>query len=132
MALSSDGDTSISRSPTPELVTPLTVYMSQTEPPRSRPAVRRRLPSHYDLEQACKANDIRSVRDIFANESLHGDYATNYILRVESLDMMRCLLEQGADASTYMRWNRLKSLDVVKLCVEFGYDVKAEGLKILQ
>ena len=92
----------------------------------------RRLPSHFDLEQACKANHIRRVREIFAKESLDGDYATRCILGAKSLDMMRCLFEQGADASTYMHRGTPKSLDVVKLCVEFGYDVKAEGHKILQ
>jgi hypothetical protein len=106
--------------------------MSQTQPPRSRPAVHRRLPSHSGLERACEANDIRRVREICANESLDGDYATRCILGVKSLDMMRCLLEQGAEASTYMHRSTPKSLAVVKLCVEFGYDVKVEGHKILQ
>lgn len=68
----------------------------------------------------------------FADDCLNDEYATQYILKVESLDVMRCLLEHGADASTYMHRGTPKSLDVVKSCVEFGYNVKAEGHKILQ
>jgi hypothetical protein len=128
----SNGNTAVSNTPETELVTPLTIYMTQTKPPWSRPTVRRRLPSHSDLDEACAANDIRRVREIFADECLDGDYATWCMLDVESLDTMRCLLEHGADASRYMSGSSPKSLDAVKLCVEFGYDVKAEGHKLLQ
>ena len=128
----SNGNTAVSNTPATELVIPLTVYLAQTKPPWSRPAVRKLLPSHSDLEQACAVNDIRRVCELFANERLDGDYATRCRLHVKTLEMMRCLLEHGADASRCMFGSSPKSLDVVKLCVEFGYDVKAEGHKILQ
>jgi len=128
----SNTNTAVSNTPATELVTPLTIYMAQTKPPWSRPAARRRLPSHSDLEQACAANDLRRVRELFAEEHLDGDHATWCMLDVESLDTMRCLLEHGADASRYMSGSSFKSLDMVKLCVEFGYDVKTEGHKLLQ
>lgn len=87
---------------------------------------------HPDLTQACEAKDIPRVRELFAVESLGNEYATKYSRGMESLDLMRCLLEHGADIETYMCQQSPKSLDMVKLFVEFGYDVKAEGHRILQ
>lgn len=72
------------------------------------------------------------MREIFAVECLHKRYAREYGRDVESLDMMRCLLEHGADTSAFTYRRPPESLDRVKLLVEFGYDVKAEGHKILQ
>ena len=106
--------------------------MARKKTQRSTPVVHEYLPPHPDLEQACKANDIPRVYELFAAESLDPGYATRHSRRVESLDLMRCLLEHGADIETYMYWESPKSLDMVKLFVEFGYDVEAEGHKILQ
>jgi hypothetical protein len=71
-----------------------------------------------ELEAACKTNDIARVRELFATRP--------------SLPLMRCLLEHGAEFASYVRVKSPPSLDVVKLFVEFGYDVKAEGHKMLQ
>ena len=99
--------------------------------PQRRPQ-RRHLPPHPDLEQACAADDVSRVRGIFAAERLDKEYATTCSRDAESLDMMRCLLEHGAEISTYTNGRPPKSLEKVKLLAEFGYDVKAEGHKILQ
>ena len=93
---------------------------------------RRHLPPHPDLEQACAADDVSRVREIFAAERLDKEYATKCSRDAESLDMMRCLLEHGADTSAFTYRRPPESLDRVKLLAEFGYDVKAEGHKILQ
>ena len=90
------------------------------------------LQPHSDLQQACEAKDIPRVCELFAAESLGNEYATEYSRGVESLDLMRCLLERGADIDTYIYQQSPKSLDMVKLFVEFGFDVKAEWHKILQ
>ena len=107
--------------------------MARTKPGwRSTAPIWKTLPPHPELEQACAANNIPRVREIFAVESLDKDYASKYSLDVESLDMMRCLLELGADILAYTNRRPPGSLDRVKLLVEFGYDVKVEGHKILQ
>lgn len=46
--------------------------------------------------------------------------------------LMRCLFEHGAEIAKYLRAVPPPSLDMVKLFVEYGYDVKAEGHKMLQ
>jgi len=72
------------------------------------------------------------MREIFAIEHLDKDCATKCSRDAESLDMMRCLLEHGADISTYTNGRPPRSLEKVKLLAEFGYDVRGEGHKILQ
>ena len=99
--------------------------------PQRRPQ-RRHLPPHPDLEQAFAADDVSRVREIFAAELLDKEYATTCSRDAESLDMMRCLLEHGVDISTYTNGRPPESHEKVKLLAEFGYDVKAEGHKILQ
>jgi hypothetical protein len=106
--------------------------MVRTKPLQSKEPIWKTLPPHADLEQACAANSIPRVHEIFAVESLDERYATKYGRDVKSLDMMRCLLEHGADTSAFTYRRPPESLDRVKLLVEFGYDVKAEGHKILQ
>ena len=106
--------------------------MARTKHLHLRSEVLRRLPSHASLQHACEVNDILRVREIFAAESLGSDYAARCSLDVESVDLMRCLLEHGADIETYMHKKSPKSLDIIRLFVEFGYDVKADGHKILQ
>lgn len=84
-----------------------------------------------ELGAACKANDIARVRELFATRPLNNNDATNCGLTTSpSLPLMRCLLEHGAVLAKLV--NSPSSLDMVKLFVEFGYDVKAEGHKMLQ
>lgn len=86
-----------------------------------------------ELEIACKANDVACVRELFATRQLSDNDATKCSFHASpDLALMRCLLEQGADFSRYLWVKPPPSLDMVKLFVEFGYDVKAEGHKVLQ
>jgi hypothetical protein len=85
-----------------------------------------------ELERACKENEIARVHELFAIRALDQNDATACTFRVSDLSLMRCLLEHGADLRRYLEKNAPPSLDMVKLCVEFGYDVKVEGHKILQ
>ena len=129
----SHGSTPLLGSTAAGLATPFTLFMARTKDLRRSPApVWTCLPPHHELEQACAANNISRVREIFAVESLDKDYATKYNRDVESLDMMRCLFEHGADISAWTNRRPPRSLDKMKLLVEFDYDVKAEGHKILQ
>ena len=85
-----------------------------------------------ELERACKENDIARVHELFATRALDQNDATACTFRVSDLSLMRCLLEHGADLRWYLKKNAPPSLDMIKLFVEFGYDVKVEGHKILQ
>jgi hypothetical protein len=86
-----------------------------------------------ELEAACRANDIARVRELFATRPLNDRDATICSFSTSpSLPLMRCLLEHGADFARYLWVESPPSLDIVKLFVEFGYDVKSEGHKILQ
>lgn len=86
-----------------------------------------------EFEAACKANDIARVRELFATGRLNDNDATNCSFTTSlSLPIMRCLLKHGADIARYLLVKSPPSLDMVKLFVEFGYDVKAEGHKMLQ
>ena len=85
-----------------------------------------------ELERACKENDIARVHELFTTRALDQNDATTCTFRISDLSLMRCLLEHGADLRWYVEKNAPPSLDMVKLFVEFGYDVKVEGHKILQ
>lgn len=86
-----------------------------------------------ELVAACKTDDIARVRELFATRPLNNDDASYCIFRTSpSLPMMRCLLEHGAQFASYVKVKSPPSLDVVNLFVEFGYDVKTEGHKMLQ
>ena len=83
-----------------------------------------------ELEAACEANDIARVRELFATRPLNNDDATKRRSSSASVPLMRCLLEHGADLDLCVKAPR--SLDMVKLFVEFGFDVKAGGHMMLQ
>lgn len=86
-----------------------------------------------DFEQACKAGDLARVRHYFATTSLTAQDATRCsVACAPNVEVMRCLLENGADIATFMRQKSPDSLDMIKLFGELGYDVKAERHKILQ
>jgi hypothetical protein len=84
------------------------------------------------LKRACKENDVARVHELFTTISLDYENATLCTYGMSNLPLMRCLLEHGADLKRYLEINAPPSLDMIKLLVKFGYDVKAEGHKILQ
>lgn len=84
-----------------------------------------------ELEAACRTNDKERVRELFATRLFNNNDATNCSFTTSpSLPLMRCLLEHGAVLAKLVK--SPPSLDMVKLFVEFGYDVEAEGHKMLQ
>jgi hypothetical protein len=85
-----------------------------------------------ELKEACKANDVARVRELFATRPLNANDATICSATISPVPLMRCLLEHGADIARCLRVDPPSSLDMVKLFVEFGYNVKAEGYKMLQ
>ena len=87
-----------------------------------------------ELVMATRAHDKPRVRQLFETTPLDADDATEYLpWALPDVAMMRFLLEHGADArSISMRRAYRRSLDVVKLLTEFGFDVKSKGHIILQ
>lgn len=87
-----------------------------------------------ELRSACKAEDVDRVRELFDNGTVAAVNATLCLKEtLENLPLMRLLLEHGADPSVCARICYMKrSFDLIKLLVEFGYDIKINGHCILQ
>lgn len=90
--------------------------------------------ARQELILAACAHDKSRVRELFETTPLGADDATRYLVwAAPDLQMMRFLLERGADANSFStRIVYYGSLDVLRLLAEFGYDVKSKGHKILQ
>lgn len=86
------------------------------------------------LRSACTANNISRVRELLDDGSITASDATSCLDDAhQDLLLVRMLLEHGADPSGCARVCRIsKSFDLVKLLVEFGYDISINGHCILQ
>lgn len=87
-----------------------------------------------ELRLACKANDSQRVRKLLDDGSTSAADATACLTETrENLSLMRLLLEHGGDpaacAGTYYM---AQSFDLIKLLVEFGYDIAINGHNVLQ
>ena len=85
-----------------------------------------------DLEKACEADDIACIRRLLTATSLEGKDATSAFDEQHSVSVLRCLLENGANADSIVLHSRELSLDRLKACAEFGFDFKSKGHLILQ
>lgn len=85
-----------------------------------------------ELDSACKADDLPRIRQLLTTTSLGRSDANGVFASSLPLSVLRCLLEHGADADFIGSKNHDLTLDVLKLLVEFGFDVKAKGHLILQ
>jgi hypothetical protein len=87
-----------------------------------------------ELRSVCKTNDSQRAGELLQRGTVSAADATACLVNTtQDLSLMRMLLEYGADpahiASTkYMR----RSFELVKLLVEFGYDISANRHCILQ
>lgn len=91
--------------------------------------------ARQELFSAVDADDSERVRQLFATTSLQASDATEALDNVtpcKQLDLTRCLLEHGALPSAYLGFNHVRSLSVLKLFVEFGYDIASTGHLIIQ
>jgi hypothetical protein len=87
-----------------------------------------------ELSAACSANDGQRLRELLDSGSITRANATACLdMTLAKLPLMRMLLEHGADPAACATPRCMKrSIDLVKLLVEFGYDIKINGHCILQ
>ena len=82
-----------------------------------------------ELRSACKADDVQRVAELFDNCTTTAADATACIEETtENLSMMRMLLEHGADPAACATTRCMQeSIELIKLLVEFGYDIRVNG-----
>lgn len=87
-----------------------------------------------ELQSACEAGDLHPVAELLGSGSVTAADATGCLDKTCGHPLlMRMLLESGADPSVCAATRHMsRSLDTVKLLVEFGYDISINGHWILQ
>lgn len=87
-----------------------------------------------ELRPACMAGDLHRVAQLLGSGSVTAEDATECLDEThDNLLLMRMLLEFGADPSACAdEWRMCESFDMVKLLVDFGYDIRINGHRILQ
>ena len=87
-----------------------------------------------ELRLACKANDSKRVRELLDDDSITAEIATACLEAAHpNLSLMRLLLDHGADPAVCAETHYMgESFDLIKLLVEFGYDMGINGHCVLQ
>jgi hypothetical protein len=87
-----------------------------------------------ELNLACDADDLPRIRKLLATTSFNSRDITGAFDESQSVHVLRCLLEHGANADYIASSTRLRvlTLDHLKVTAEFGYDVKCRDHEILQ
>jgi hypothetical protein len=89
-----------------------------------------------ELRSACKykAEDMQRVAELLDSGSATAADATACLEEAcHNLPLMRLLLERGADpAACATECHMGESIELIKLLVEFGHDIKTNGHWILQ
>jgi hypothetical protein len=87
-----------------------------------------------ELDLACDADNLPRIRQLLTTTSFKSRDITGAFDESQSVHVLRCLLEHGANADYIASSTRLRvlTLDHLKATAEFGYDVKSKGHEILQ
>lgn len=87
-----------------------------------------------ELELACDADDLPRIRQLLTTSSFKSRGITGAFDESQSVHVLRCLLEHGANADYIASSSRIRilTLDHLKVTAEFRYDVKSKGHEILQ
>jgi hypothetical protein len=87
-----------------------------------------------ELRLACKAENSKRVHELLGEGLITAANATACLEDTwRDLVVTRLLLEHGADPAVCGRTHRMsQSFDLIKLLVEFGYDIKINGHCVLQ
>lgn len=86
---------------------------------------------------ACKSGDVARVIALVERHNLSETCFSRGLQAAANRDhvnMVRCLLERGVKIEPYwlpLAAARAGSLEIFKLLVEYGWDVKAEGHRVL-
>ena len=88
----------------------------------------------HELLSACKAHDSKRVRELLDDGFITAEIATACLEAAHpNLSLMRLLLEHGADPAVCAKTHHMgESFDLIKLLVEFGYDIGINGHCVLQ
>jgi hypothetical protein len=85
------------------------------------------------LFSAIAADNVELVGQLFASNSLQAGDATRALRRASTHPaVLRCLLMHGADPKAFDRIEWVRSAEVLRLLVEFGYDIRPTGHLIIQ
>jgi ankyrin repeat protein len=110
--------------------------MARTKPGAKMNAVKREPDSEVrrELRSACKADNIQRVAELLGNGAITAADATACLEETwQNLPLMRLLLEHGADPATCATTRCMrKSIELIKLLVEFGCDITGTGHWVLQ
>lgn len=87
-----------------------------------------------ELYLACTAGDADKVAELLRIRPLDAHSATLMLDHGESVDVARCLLDFGADASKVGIGKNVKkwSPEKLRLMADSGLDIKSQGHKCLQ
>jgi hypothetical protein len=85
------------------------------------------------LFSAVEEDNVERVNQLFATTSLQAGDATRALDHaLDSPAVIRCLLLHGADAKAYDQIEDVRSAELLRLLVEFGYDIRPTGYLIIQ
>jgi hypothetical protein len=110
--------------------------MARTKPSAKTNGVKREPDSEVrgELRSACDAGDIQRVAELIDSGSITAADATAGLEDTcDNLPLMRLLLENGANPAVCATTRCMgESIELVKLLVEFGCDIKGTGHWVLQ
>lgn len=85
------------------------------------------------LLSAVEADNVELVGQLFATNCLQAGDATGALGHASTRPaVMRCLLMHGANPKGFDRIERVRSAEVLRLLVEFGYNIRPAGHLIIQ
>jgi hypothetical protein len=98
----------------------------------------KKVPAYHELVRelhlSCDTDDVPLIRRILKTTSFKSRDVTRAFDRSQSVHVLRCLLDHGADADYIASSSDIYvlTLDQLKTTAEFGYDVRSKGHEILQ
>ena len=82
---------------------------------------------------AVKGDNVESIDQLFATTCLQAGDATRALRHALTRPaIIRCLLRHGADAKAFDDIERVRFAEVLRVLVEFGYDIRPTGHLIIQ
>ena len=93
----------------------------------------KRQQARRELLPACRAGYVARILQLVTTTPIQATDASEALdSAIHRVEVLRCLLDRGADPNSCTRTRVFRSLDIVKLFVEYGYNLSATGHLILQ